>query len=48
MPTAPSSPNLLKNLAIALLAGVGLAALTVLLKDQLDDAIRTVLESKHA
>lgn len=40
VPTAPSSPNLLKNLAIALLAGVGLAALTVLLKDQLDDAIR--------
>lgn len=40
VPTAPSSPNLLKNLAIALLAGIGLAALTVLLKDQLDDAIR--------
>lgn len=39
-PTAPSSPNLFKNLLIALIAGVGLAALTLFVKDQLDDAIR--------
>lgn len=39
-PTSPSSPNLFKNLLIALVAGIGLAALTVFVKDQLDDAIR--------
>jgi len=39
-PTAPSSPNLVKNLLIALIAGIGLAALTLFVKDQLDDAIR--------
>lgn len=39
-PTAPSSPNLFKNLLIALIAGGGLAALTLFVKDQLDDAIR--------
>ncbi|MBK6800144.1 polysaccharide biosynthesis tyrosine autokinase [Novosphingobium sp.] len=40
VPGAPTSPSLTKNLLIALLAGMGLAALTVFLKDQLDDAIR--------
>lgn len=39
-PTVPTSPNLFKNLLLALLAGVGLAALTLFIKDQLDDAIR--------
>ena len=40
VPGAPTSPSLTKNLMIALIAGVALAALTVFLKDQLDDAIR--------
>ncbi|MES2491764.1 MAG: polysaccharide biosynthesis tyrosine autokinase [Pseudomonadota bacterium] len=40
VPGVPSSPNLLKNLMIALLAGIGLAAITVFLKDQFDDSIR--------
>lgn len=39
-PTAPTSPNLFKNLLIALIASLGLAALTLFVKDQLDDAIR--------
>ena len=39
-PTAPTSPNLIKNLLIAMIAGIGLAALTLFVKDQLDDAIR--------
>lgn len=39
-PTNPTSPNLTKNLLLALIAGVGLAALTLFVKDQLDDAIR--------
>ena len=39
-PGAPSSPNLAKNLAIALLIGVVIAGATVFLRDQLDDAIR--------
>jgi len=39
-PAGPSSPNLFKNLAIALLIGVGLAAATLFLKDQFDDSIR--------
>jgi len=39
-PTKPSSPDLLKNLLIALVAGIGLAALVLFIKDQLDDAIR--------
>ncbi len=39
-PVTPSSPNLLRNLALALLVGVGLAAATLFLKDQFDDSIR--------
>lgn len=39
-PTVPTSPNMFKNLLLALLIGVGLAALTLFIKDQLDDAIR--------
>ena len=40
VPTSPSSPNLFKNLAIGLLMGMTLAAITVFLKDQFDDSIR--------
>jgi len=39
-PTSPSSPNLFKNLAFALLLGFGFAAATLFLKTQFDDAIR--------
>lgn len=39
-PTKPSSPNLAKNLAIALLASVVLSAAVVLLRQQFDDAVR--------
>jgi capsular exopolysaccharide synthesis family protein len=39
-PATPTSPNLAKNLAIALLIGVGLAAATLFIKDQFDDSIR--------
>ncbi len=39
-PSVPTSPNMFKNLLLALLIGVGLAALTLFIKDQLDDAIR--------
>ncbi|QEA17515.1 polysaccharide biosynthesis tyrosine autokinase [Novosphingobium ginsenosidimutans] len=39
-PSAPTSPNMFKNMLLALLVGVGLAALTLFVKDQLDDAIR--------
>ncbi|MEY2942881.1 MAG: hypothetical protein RLY97_895 [Pseudomonadota bacterium] len=48
VPLEPSSPNLLKNLMLALIIGVGLAAVTVFLKDQFDDSIRVPedIESK--
>lgn len=39
-PLSPSSPNLITNLAIALLTGFVLAALSVFLRDQLDDFVR--------
>lgn len=39
-PTAPSSPNLFKNLLIGLLLGAGLAGVTVFVRDQFDDSIR--------
>lgn len=39
-PADPSSPNLFKNLALGLLLGLGLASITVFLKDQFDDTIR--------
>lgn len=38
-PLAPSSPNLGKNLALALLIGIGLAAIAVFVRDQLDDTV---------
>jgi capsular exopolysaccharide synthesis family protein len=39
-PAAPSSPSLVKNLAIALLIALALVAATLFLKDQFDDSIR--------
>jgi len=39
-PTKPSSPNLVKNLALALLAGAALASVIVFLRNQFDDAVR--------
>ncbi len=39
-PAAPSSPSLIKNLAIALLIALALVAATLFLKDQFDDSIR--------
>lgn len=39
-PTAPSSPNLLKNLALALIGGLGLAAVATYLRSQFDDVVR--------
>jgi capsular exopolysaccharide synthesis family protein len=40
VPKAPSSPNLLKNLLLGLIFGLGLAGLLVFFRDQFDDAIR--------
>ena len=40
VPKAPSSPNLVKNLLLGLLFGLGLSALLVFFRDQFDDAIR--------
>lgn len=40
VPGGPSSPNLLRNLLIAVFLGIGLAAATVFFKDQFDDSIR--------
>lgn len=39
-PASPSSPNLLRNLLVGLVLGLGLAALAVVLKEHLDDRIR--------
>lgn len=47
VPQSPTSPNLFKNLLIALVSGFGLAALTIFLKDQLDDAIRVPEDVEH-
>ncbi|WP_082836088.1 GumC family protein [Croceicoccus bisphenolivorans] len=40
IPSVPTSPNLISNLLVALLAGIVLAAAYVFLREQLDDAIR--------
>lgn len=47
-PTMPSSPNLLKNLALALLGGLGLAGMATFLRSQFDDIVRVPedIESK--
>lgn len=49
-PLAPSSPNLLKNLAIALALGGAVALASVFLRDQFDDRVRSPedIESKLA
>lgn len=47
VPQLPTSPNLVKNLLFSLIAGIGLAALVVFLKDQLDDAIRVPEDVEH-
>ena len=47
MPLSPTSPSLLRNLLIALIAGAGLAALALFLKDQLDYAIRVPEDVEH-
>ncbi len=39
-PTKPSSPNPMLNMAIALVLGIVVAAIVVVVKDQLDDRIR--------
>lgn len=39
-PTSPSSPNLIRNLAFALLGGLGLAAIATFLRSQFDDIVR--------
>jgi len=46
-PQVPTSPNLLKNLVIALILGVGLAGLVVFTRDQLDDAVRVPDDVEH-
>lgn len=40
-PTVPSSPNLPLNLVLALLAGLGIAMLTVIALEQVDEGLRT-------
>ncbi|WP_164549694.1 GumC family protein [Altericroceibacterium xinjiangense] len=46
VPRQPSSPSLLINLTIALLAGVSLAALTVFVLDQIDEGVHDPTELK--
>ena len=47
-PIEPSSPNLLLNMLLALVAGLGVAGLVIFLREQMDDRLRTAdeLESK--
>lgn len=42
VPERPISPNLLKNLALALILGIGLAGLTAILREILDDRLRNL------
>lgn len=46
-PLTHSSPNLLKNLAYALLIGLGLAAITTFLRNQFDDTVRVPEDVEH-
>ncbi|MFM5949901.1 MAG: GumC family protein [Novosphingobium sp.] len=46
-PPGPSSPNLMKNLAYALLFGLGLAAVTTFLRSQFDDTVRVPEDVEH-
>lgn len=47
VPSSPSSPNLMLNLALALIAGVILAGAFVLLREHLDDEIRSPEEAEQ-
>lgn len=38
-PLSPSAPNLMRNIAIALFMGLGIAVVVVFLRDQFDDAV---------
>lgn len=40
VPSSPSSPNLLRNMLLGLVAALGIAAMVVFLKDQFDDSIK--------
>ena len=42
VPRAPSSPNLLKNLLVALVLGVGIAGFAALVRELLDDRLRSL------
>ncbi|QZH76411.1 MAG: polysaccharide biosynthesis tyrosine autokinase [Erythrobacter sp.] len=42
VPTVPSSPNLLNNLIVALVLGIGLAAAIALLREILDDRLHSI------
>ena len=46
-PLSHSSPNLLKNLAYALLIGLGLAGVTTFLRNQFDDTVRVPEDVEH-
>lgn len=43
-PMEPSSPNLLLNLLLSLIAGVGVAGFVIFLREQMDDRLRTADE----
>ena len=47
-PVKPSSPNLILNVFLALIAGLGIAALVIIVREHLDDRIKSVedLETK--
>lgn len=46
-PLSHSSPNLMKNLAYALLIGLGLAGVTTFLRNQFDDTVRVPEDVEH-
>ncbi|MFM5952692.1 MAG: GumC family protein [Novosphingobium sp.] len=46
-PTGPSSPNMMKNLAYALLAGLAIAGVTTFLRSQFDDTVRVPEDVEH-
>lgn len=46
-PSVPSSPNMLQNMLIAALVGIGLAVVIVYIKDQFDDSIRVPEDLEH-
>ena len=46
-PIEPSSPNLLLNLVLALVAGAGVSGLVIFLREQMDDRLRTPEELEN-